>query len=48
MMLNAKPSELAAVVGNIDPDAYAASTVTTGWVSMRDFGTMLADRKSVV
>jgi hypothetical protein len=42
MMLNAKPSELAAVVGNIDPDAYAASTVTTGWVSMRDFGTLLA------
>lgn len=42
MMLNAKPSELAAVVGNIDPDAYAASTVTTGWVSMRDYGALLA------
>lgn len=42
MNLNAKPSELAAVVGVIDPDALAASTVTTGWVSMRDFGAVLA------
>jgi hypothetical protein len=42
MMLNAKPSELAAVVGNIDPDAYAAGTYTSGWVNVRDFGALLA------
>lgn len=42
MNLNAKPSELAAVVGCIDADAYAANTYTTGWVDMRDFGAVLA------
>lgn len=42
MNLNFKPSEQAAVVANIDPDAYAASTVTSGWVNMRDFGALLA------
>lgn len=42
MMLNALPSELAAVVGVIDPDAYAAATYTTGWVDMRDWGALLA------
>lgn len=26
-----------AVVANIDPDAYGASTVTSGWVSVKDF-----------
>lgn len=42
MNLNAKPSEMVAVVANIDPDAYAASTVTSGWVSLRDFGAVMA------
>jgi hypothetical protein len=42
MMLNAKPSELAAVVGVIDPDANSAATTTTGWIDMRDWGSLLA------
>lgn len=42
MNLNAKPSELAAVVANIDPDVYTAATYTSGWVNMRDFGAILA------
>ncbi len=42
MQLNAKASELAGVVGNIDPDAYAASTVTTGWIDASKFHQYLA------
>jgi hypothetical protein len=42
MQLNALASELAAVVGNIDPDAYAASTVTTGWIDASKFQQYLA------
>lgn len=42
MQLNALASELAAVVGNIDPDAYAASTVTTGWIDAAKFQQFLA------
>jgi hypothetical protein len=42
MMLNAKPSEMIGVVGNIDPDAYAAGTVTTGWIAARDFQSFVA------
>ena len=42
MNLNAKPSELAAVVGVIDPDANAAGALSTGWIDMRDFGALLA------
>lgn len=42
MMLNAKVSELVAVVGNIDPDAYAAGTVTSGWIAAKDFQRFLA------
>lgn len=34
---NLLPSQQAAVVGVIDPDAYAAGTVTTGWISMATF-----------
>lgn len=34
---NLLPSQQAAVVGVIDPDATAASTVTTGWINMADF-----------
>lgn len=36
------PSERFAVVGNIDPDAYAAGTVTTGWVAAKNFHSFLA------
>lgn len=36
------PSETVAVVGNIDPDAYAASTVTTGWVDASKFHMFMA------
>ncbi|MEM6259684.1 MAG: hypothetical protein AAGI37_15500 [Planctomycetota bacterium] len=36
-MTNALASEQVAIVGNIDPDAYAASTVTSGWISVADF-----------
>ena len=36
------PSELAAVVAVIDPDANTAATYTTGWISMADFATIMA------
>lgn len=36
------PSERAAIVGAIDPDANAAATYTTGWISMADFGALMA------
>lgn len=42
MNSNLKPSDAVAAVGAIDPDATAASTVTTGWVSMADWGALLA------
>jgi hypothetical protein len=42
MNLNLKASEQVAVVGNIDPDAYAASTVTTGWIAAKNFHRFLA------
>lgn len=32
-----RPSDVMAIVGNIDPDAYAASTVTSGWIDASDF-----------
>ena len=41
-MLNAKASEVAAVIEMIDPDAYAASTVTSGWVKASDFQQLMA------
>ena len=41
-MNNALPSERAAVVGNIDPDANAAGTYTTGWVAAKNFHSFLA------
>lgn len=37
-----RPSDQVAVVGNIDPDAYAAGTVTTGWVSAKNFDAFMA------
>lgn len=34
---NHNPSTRAGIVGVIDPDAYAAGTVTTDWIDMQDF-----------
>jgi len=34
MSINILPSNCAVLAGIIDPDAYAASTVTSGWVSL--------------
>lgn len=34
---NLLPSQLSAVIGVIDPDAYAAGTVTTAWLDMSEF-----------
>lgn len=42
MQPNAKASEQVAVVGNIDPDAYAASTYTTGWIAAWNFHSFMA------
>lgn len=42
MYSNLTPSQRAAIVGAIDPDAYAAGTYTTGWVDASDFYTFLA------
>ena len=36
------PSDRVAVVGVIDPDANAAGTLTTGWISMSDFQSVMA------
>lgn len=41
-MLHVLASEQAAVVGVIDPDAYAAGTFTTGWIAARNFNAFLA------
>lgn len=40
--MNALPSEQVAVLGGIDPDAYAASTVVSDWVSMAEFERIMA------
>lgn len=42
MHANVKPSSRFAVVGAIDPDAYAASTVVTGWIAAKDFHSFMA------
>lgn len=42
MFPNANPSARAGVVGVIDPDAYAASTVTSGWIHAAKFASFLA------
>ncbi|MGX7926466.1 hypothetical protein ACWPMX_07820 [Tsuneonella sp. HG094] len=39
---NLLPSARAGVVGVIDPDAYAASTITTAWIDMQDFFAIMA------
>lgn len=41
--MNKLPSERAAVVGNIDPDAYAASTITTNeYIPLKNFRRFMA------
>jgi len=42
MTPNNRPSERAAVVAVIDPDAYSASTVTSDWVDAAKFASYLA------
>lgn len=42
MNSNILPSNRAVLAGVIDPDNYAGTTVTTGWVSLKDFGSILA------
>lgn len=37
-----RPSDRAAVVGVIDPDAYAAATYTTGWIDMASYNEIMA------
>lgn len=39
---NLPPSDRVRVVGVIDPDAYAADTYETGWVSMAEFESIMA------
>lgn len=39
---NILPSKRAGVVGVIDPDAYAAGTYTTGWISMAEYRSIMA------
>lgn len=41
-MVNLKASEQVAVVGNIDPDAYAAGAVSSGWIDASKFHNFLA------
>lgn len=42
MFSELKPSQRAAIVGVIDPDAYAAGTYTTGWVDASRWYSFLA------
>ena len=42
MNMNAKPSEVIGVLASIDPDAYGASTVTTGWIAAKNYVSFLA------
>jgi hypothetical protein len=41
MFPNAKPTEIVALLGTIDPVSQATGTVTTGWISMADFTRLL-------
>lgn len=41
-MKTVRPAQRVAVVGAIDPDASAAGTYTTGWVSMATFSSLMA------
>jgi hypothetical protein len=42
MNANIKPSNRGVLVGVIDPDAYAPGTLTSGWISLADFGAIQA------
>lgn len=37
-----RPSEMAAIVGAIDPDANGTGDYTTGWIDMGDFAAIMA------
>src|SRR5690606_40992443 len=39
---NILPSDRAVIVGVIDPDAYATSTVATGWIDMAKYKSLMA------
>lgn len=39
---NLKPSDRCAIVGVIDPDLNAAGTVTTAWIDMANWGSLMA------
>jgi hypothetical protein len=39
---NSLPSERCAIVGNIDPDAYANGAQSTGYIPLKDFGRFMA------
>lgn len=40
--VNLLPSDRCRIVGVVDPDANAAATYTTGWVSMAEFSSVMA------
>ena len=42
MNVNALPSEIAAIVGTVDPDATAAGAVSSDWVDMGAFESIMA------
>ena len=42
MNANALPSEVSAIVGVIDPDANGTGTITSDWVNMADFESIMA------
>lgn len=42
MNQNILPSNRAVLASVVDPDAYAPATLTSGWVSLVDFGSILA------
>lgn len=42
MFHNLNPSARQSIVGVIDPDAYAASTITSDWIDMAKFYALLA------
>lgn len=41
-MKTQRPTDLAAIVGVIDPDVTAAGAVSTGWIAMADFENIMA------
>lgn len=42
MTVNQLPTEQAAVVGVIKPDAHTAATYTSGWIALKDFKRFMA------